>query len=44
MSGSLRLITRTWLLLVVAMFTVSSLQAQTADQINAAIERGIQQI
>jgi glutaminase len=28
---------RAWLLLIVAMFAVSSLQAQTADQINAAL-------
>jgi glutaminase len=34
-----KLFTRTWLLLlVVAMFTVTSLQAQTADQINAAMK------
>src|SRR5215470_11032183 len=37
--SSLKIVTRTWLLLlVVAMFTATSLQAQTADQINAALK------
>jgi glutaminase len=35
----LKIVTRTWLLLlVVAMFTVTSLQAQSADQVNAALK------
>ena len=40
MSSSIsKILTRTWLLLlVVAMFTAGSLQAQTADQINAALK------
>jgi len=40
MSSSMnKVLTRTWLLLlVVAMFTVTSLQAQTPDQINAALK------
>ena len=38
-SSILKLLTRTWLLLlVVAMFTATSLQAQTADQINTALK------
>jgi glutaminase len=39
MSSSLsKTMTRTWLLLVVIMFTVLALQAQTPDQINAAMK------
>jgi glutaminase len=38
-SSTLRIISRAWLLLlIVAMFTITSLQAQTPDQINAAIK------
>ena len=38
-SSFLKVLTRTWLLLlVVAMFTATSLQAQTPDQINAALK------
>jgi glutaminase len=38
-SSVLKILTRTWLLLlVVAMFTATSLQAQTPDQINAALK------